>query len=77
MIYFIFHRDVEKCPKGHRRDTRKRKAVGHHSPKGGDAYAYYSDIPCVWIYHHSENQDEKRQPPLWQVTVVNKNNLIF
>ena len=60
-----------QCPDGHERDTRKRKAVGLHSPKGGEAYAYYSDIPCVRINRNRENQDEKRQPPLGKVTVVN------
>ena len=58
------------CPKGREGDTRKRKAVGLHSPKGGEAYAYYSDISRVRINRHSENQDEKQQPPLWQVTAV-------
>lgn len=61
-----------QCPEGHGGDTRKRKAVGLHSPKGGEAYAYYSDIPCVWLYHHTESYEEKQQPPLWPVTVVFK-----
>ena len=34
--------------------------------------AYYSDIPCVWLYHHTESYEEKQQPPLWPVTVVFK-----
>ena len=58
------------CPKGREGDTRKRKAVGLHSPKGGGAYAYYSYISCVRINRNRENQDEKQQPPLWQVTAV-------
>jgi len=35
-----------------------------------DAYAYYSDISCVWNYRHTEIDEEKQQPPLGQVTVV-------
>ena len=45
-------------PKGRERDTRKRKAVGLHSPKGGEAYAYYFDYPCVRINRHGENQEK-------------------
>ena len=47
-----------QCPEGHGRDTRKRKAVGLHSPKGGEAYAYYFDYPCVRINRHGENQEK-------------------
>ena len=40
------------------------------SSKGGDAYADYSDIPCVRFYFHIKNYEKKQQPPLGQVTVV-------
>ena len=40
------------------------------SSKGGDTYAYYSDITCVWFNLHFENHEKKQQPPLCQVTVV-------
>ena len=52
----------------------RRQAVGHHAPKGGDVYADYSDISCVWTYHHIDIKEEMQQPPLCQVTVVIKNN---
>ena len=32
-----------------------RQAVGHHSPKGGDVYAYYVDIPYWRIHVHHYN----------------------
>ena len=54
----------------HCKQQAARQAVGHHSPRGGDAYAYYSDISCVWNYRYTEIDEEKQQPPLWQVTVV-------
>ena len=40
------------------------------SSKGGDAYADYSDIPCVRFHLHIKNYEKKQQPPLCQVTVV-------
>ena len=40
------------------------------------SFAYYSDISFVRIYRNSENQDEKQQPPLCQVTVVRINDQI-
>ena len=46
------------------------QAVGHHSLNGGDAYAYYSDMACVWCYIHINHKEKKQQPPLCQVTVV-------
>ncbi len=39
------------------------------SSKGGDAYADYSDIPCVRFHLHIKNYEKKQQPPLGQVTV--------
>ena len=46
-------------------DTAIAQAVGHHTPRGGDVYAYYSNISCVRLYLHIENYEEKQQPPLW------------
>ena len=54
----------------HCKQQAARQAVGHHSPEGGDAYADYSDMACVWFYLHINHQEKKQQPPLWQVTVV-------
>lgn len=47
-----------------------RQAVGHHFPKGGDAYANYSYMAYVWVYLYIDHKEKKQQPPLWQVTVV-------
>ena len=47
-----------------------RQAVDHHSPKGGDACAYYFDLSCVWLYIHNKDRKKKQQPPLGKVTVV-------
>ena len=54
----------------HCKQQAVRQAVGHQSPKGGDACAYYSDMACVWLYLHIDNKEKKQQPPLGQVTVV-------
>jgi len=54
----------------HCKQQAARQAVGHHSPRGGDAYADYSDISCVRNYHHIEIDEEKQQSPLCQVTIV-------
>ena len=54
----------------HCKQQAARQAVGHHSPEGGDAYAYYSDISCVRNYRYTEIDEEKQQPPLGQVTVA-------
>jgi len=35
-----------------------------------DAYAYYSDMACVWFYIHINHKEKKQQPPLGKVTVV-------
>ena len=38
--------------------------------KEGSAYAHYSDMACVWFNLHINHQEEKQQPPLSTVTVV-------
>ena len=45
------------------------QAVGHHSPKGGEAYADYVTHRTVHRYDYRK----KQQPPLGQVTVVERN----
>ena len=63
--------EVQEVPKGARRDTNKRKAVGLLFPKkGGLAYAYLCYVSSVRDYRADQTDEKKQQPPLCQVTVV-------
>ena len=62
-----------------------RQAVGHHFPKGGDVYAYYSDISRVWLHHHGEitvkiinaNNDNNKEQYMKRIAVAYENGEIF
>ena len=62
-----------------------RQAVGHHFPKGGDVYAYYSDISRVWLHHHGEitviiinaNNDNNKEQCMKRIAVAYENGEIF
>ena len=63
--------EMQEVPKGARRDTNKRKAVGLLFPKkGGLAYAYLCYVSSVRDSRADQTDEKKQQPPLGQVTVV-------